>query len=369
MSQYLPQMKSTENKYQHSLGAIDRRVYKDEIPLSTDHCSDAQSTATGTSENRRSRFIHLPDTSSQGASSTVISNINTPVSTKSKSCDLSHMKDFYDWEIVDSNVLKAAVNFRKEIKPWNNHKKELKKKIYTINKGYLALRLNRLDDKNKIAEIAEIHRLFEQAFEECDPNYIVQAYSTSQDFSNLLNKDMARIVLHDIDQGCSKFSCDTLYTTEDGTKSIASLLYYHPEFITYEGKVYRGMFLSSELAHIQVNRCIMTTTFLSTSKLLAIADIFSAYNRTDQKFDRVEDGMISFGCTFIIKNIFENRRAVDISGISVHPYEEEVLLLPYSVFLITKRETIELPNKEAKRIEIEFEECDEKQLKTSVNRQ
>ncbi|CAF1247215.1 unnamed protein product [Rotaria sordida] len=181
---------------------------------------------------------------------------------------------------------------------------------------------------------------------------------------------MARIVLHDIHKGCSKFSCDTLYTTQDGTKSIASILFYHPGFTTYQGTVYRGIFDSRELVNIQVNRCIMTNTFLSTSKLPEIADIFASYNRTEQKLDREgKEGEVSIGCTFIIKNIDGHRRALDISGISEYPYEEEVLLLPYSVFLITKRETIELQNNKGNRIEIEFEECDQAQLTASLSHQ
>ncbi|CAF3469702.1 unnamed protein product, partial [Rotaria sp. Silwood2] len=125
---------------------------------------------------------------------------------------------------------------------------------------------------------------------------------------------MTRIVLHDIDKGYSKFSCDTLYTTQDGTKSNTSILFYHPGFIIYHGTVYRGIFDSRELANIQVNRCIMTNTFLSTSKLPEIADIFAAYNRTEHKLDQEDkEGEVSIGCTFIIKNINGNRRALDIS--------------------------------------------------------
>ncbi|CAF4317340.1 unnamed protein product, partial [Rotaria sordida] len=64
----------------------------------------------------------------------------------------------------------------------------------------------------------------------------------------------------------------------------------------------------------------MTNTFLSTSKRPDIADMFAAYNRTEQKLDREgKEGEVSIGCTFIIKNINGNRRALDISGISKHP--------------------------------------------------
>ncbi|CAF0940896.1 unnamed protein product [Rotaria sordida] len=65
----------------------------------------------------------------------------------------------------------------------------------------------------------------------------------------------------------------------------------------------------------------MTNTFLSTSKLPEIADIFASYNRTEQKLDREgKEGEVSIGCTFIIKNIDGHRRALDISGISEYPF-------------------------------------------------
>ncbi|CAF1071921.1 unnamed protein product [Rotaria sordida] len=70
----------------------------------------------------------------------------------------------------------------------------------------------------------------------------------------------------------------------------------------------------------------MTNTFLSTSKLPEIADIFASYDRTDQKLTQEgKEGEVSIGCTFIIKNINGHRRALDISGISEYPYEEEYI--------------------------------------------
>ncbi|CAF3190579.1 unnamed protein product, partial [Rotaria sp. Silwood2] len=307
---------ASENNCQHSLeaslnGMTHCRVYQEETQLSTDHYVDEDNIATDTRESGRTRFIYSSNKSSSAASSTIVANDDAIVTTRYDSCNLLDERNHYDWELVDKNVLQAALNFRKELISWHNDNKKLKQQIYTINKGYLTLRLDHITDKK---QIDTIRNFFKQAMQECDPRHIVKAYSLSQSFSKLLNKDMARIVLHDIDKGCSKFSCDTLYTTQEGTKSIASILFYHPGFITYHGTVYRGIFDSRELANIQVNRCIMTNTFLSTSKLPEIADIFAAYNRTEHKLDQGDkEGEVSIGCTFIIKNINGNRRALDIS--------------------------------------------------------
>ncbi|CAF2641520.1 unnamed protein product [Rotaria sp. Silwood2] len=206
--------------------------------------------------------------------------------------------------------------------------------------------------------VQKIRDLFNQAMEKSDPNYILQAYTAEQKFTHLLNKDMARNVSHDIHQGCTKFGCDTLYTTEDGIKSIASIFFYHPKFITHAGKVYRGKFEKFELEHYQVNQCIMTKTFVSTSKDPNAAEFYSGYDRQKRKLLwEDEEKKISIFWTIIIKNLNGIRRALDISNRSQFPDEQEVLLLPYSVFTITKKEIIELEN--GKRIEIELEEYEE----------
>ncbi|CAF2037864.1 unnamed protein product [Rotaria magnacalcarata] len=306
-------------------------------------------------------------TSSPAASSIVISNADTPDTTKCDSCDFSITRPRYNWELVDEHVIKIALNFREELIPWNDDKKKLKKKISSISKGYLTLGLQHMTDTNIISDLRD---LFNKAKEECDPCYIVEAYCKSQSFTQCLNDSMARIILHDISQGCTKFSCDTLYATEDGTKSIASIFFYHQKFITYTGTVYRGAFNQMNFEHIKVKECIMINTFLSTSKSKTVANKFAAYDEDTQKLDKENDpGVLSSLFTFIVKNIDGNRRALDISGYSRIPDEEEVIILPYSTFLVTKKETIALRTAKGKRIEIELEECDENQLRSSLNQQ
>lgn len=302
--------------------------------------------------------------SSPGAS-TSPDGENTPaVKTEHGNCDLCVQDVKYQWELVDSNVLQTALNYKKELISWNNNEKKLRNKMYTIKKGYLNLRLDDLEDKKSIRSISDF---FDQAIKECKPEYIIKAYTVSQNFCTLLNEDMARIVRHDIYKGCSLFSCDSLYTAQDGTKSIASILYYYPGFPMYIGEVYRGIYGTKEFTHMQENECIMINTFVSTSKRIATSDAFSAYDRDNKQICQPNaQGMISVGLTFRIKNIDGNRRAIDISRISTKEDEDEILLLPYSVFLITKRQTIEFANQNGKRIEIELEEYDPTKLSSVI---
>ena len=132
--------------------------------------------------------------------------------------------------------------------------------------------------------------------------------------------------MHDLKDGCSRFSCDCLYETQDGTRSIASILMYHPAFeqLRFSGKTYRGMVLSkTELEHYKEGSSIVTTTILSTSKDRDVARMFS-----DPDSNSTAD---SFICTY---EIISESTALDISSISEYGYEQEVVILPYSAFLI-----------------------------------
>src|SRR4051812_12305282 len=110
--------------------------------------------------------------------------------------------------------------------------KGLKQKLYLINKGYLDIRLQDVS----IVVSPRIYGYFKGALLQQKPYYIVTAYTTCQNFSELLNKNMARNITHDLKNGCSKFSCDCLYSTEDGTKSIISILLHHPKFQKFSFK-------------------------------------------------------------------------------------------------------------------------------------
>jgi hypothetical protein len=139
---------------------------------------------------------------------------------------------------------------------------------------------------------------------------------------------MARNVIHDLKNGCSKFSCGCLYSTEDGTKSIANILLHHSKFqkLSFKGEVYRGIVVpKNSLDHYKVGSCIITTTFLSTSKNRAVAQIFCDKGMPNAATH-------SFFCIYQI--ISDNRTALDISKISEFEDEDEVLILPYSAFLI-----------------------------------
>ena len=173
---------------------------------------------------------------------------------------------------------------------------------------------------------------FHRALLEEEPDYIISAYTICQQFSEVLNQDMARNAIHDLTNGCSKFSCDCLYSTEDSTKSIISIFLRHQKFqeLSFIGKTYRGIVIPKHiLGHYKVDSCIITTTFLSTSKNPDVARMFCNSQGSNE-------AKHSFFCTFEILD--KNRSAIDISTVSEFKQEQEVLILPYSAFLIEKIE-------------------------------
>ncbi|CAF1069175.1 unnamed protein product [Didymodactylos carnosus] len=267
---------------------------------------------------------------------------------KCESCSLVNDNTFYEWELVDRNASQKALRFRRELKlSTSMTEKGLKQKLYSTKKGYINAHLQDVSS----ADGEKIRDYFKHALLQQDPYFIITAYTISQKFSELLNTDMARNVIHDLKNGCSKFCCDCLYSTEDGTKSITSILLHHPKFqeLNFKGGVYRGIVVpKNALAHYTVDSCIITTTFLSTSKDPAIAQCFC-----DSSVPKSLDTHGYF-CTYTLVN--ENRTALDISGKSEFENEREVLILPYSAFLITQiEEGEEITN-------IYLQECDTKCL-------
>ena len=196
---------------------------------------------------------------------------------------------------------------------------------------------------------------------QCDPTYIIKAYTKSQNFVTMLNTDMARIVKHDIEKGCSRFSCDTLYTAQDVTKQIATILFHHPGLAQYrhKGTVYRGMFEKDIFDHIKEGSNIMINTFVSTSTTPEVAHSFSGYDPIEQKLDANTEEKVSIFCRYDIKSTDGTCRALNIRSMSERPDEDEILLLPYSLFRVKEKKIIELPNNQGKRIEYHFEEQDD----------
>jgi hypothetical protein len=104
---------------------------------------------------------------------------------------------------------------------------------------------------------------------------------------------------------------------------------------------------SNHLKSYSIGNCILNKSFVSTSKILKVAQFF-ADNR------QMNDQLIPVLLKYTIK---QNETAIDIEDLSVIPDEEEVLILPFSVFKIKNRVEKCSHTSSTMLVEIDLEEC------------
>ncbi|UJR18369.1 hypothetical protein I4U23_005272 [Adineta vaga] len=273
-------------------------------------------------------------------------------------------KTAYEWHLNDRNdfALKKAKKFRLQYEKlyvarhWlitvllrlNTTVKDL---VYAILKGYLN-DINMLPDANIWQDIITD---LKTAGAENEPVYILRAYTRSQTFSKQINNDMAKNTYHALKLYCTSLNCNVLARTQDGIQAFVAIL-FHPKLDKYLSKgnfiVYRGSIIDSAsvLEGYENGSIIITTTFLSTSKDLAVAEIFADP-------DSKQTNQISLLCEYNIHNY--RRTALEIKTVSDNPDEEEVLIYPYVPFQIRSfnRKIMEVTGNE--RIEVVLEEIDD----------
>jgi hypothetical protein len=110
-------------------------------------------------------------------------------------------------------------------------------------------------------EIDNIKCFFRKATEEQDLTWITKAYTAETDFYKILNRDIAG--------GATQYQNERRY--------IIALLWHHPKSdpLAYTGLSYRVMQINyDDLQKYQVDRLLMTKSFLSSSIDRQIAELF-----------------------------------------------------------------------------------------------
>jgi hypothetical protein len=175
------------------------------------------------------------------------------------------------------------------------------------------------------------------AIDEKDPVYLLTAYTAETGFYSTLNVQLAKLRL------------EKLTTNEN-----LSLAYYigiiarHPQFetLSYTGSTFRGVMVTDDdIKQYKIGTRILTKTFSSTSKQFDVALQFLR-NNSDT------NNRLSTICIYEIRN---QRTAIDITHISLFPYEEEVLILPCTAFKIMD---IQINKGGSPEVEIKLKECD-----------
>jgi hypothetical protein len=183
-----------------------------------------------------------------------------------------------------------------------------------------------------------------------DPKSLLRAYTVESDFYVKLNKDLAT---RHFDQG-----------TNFGLTYFIDFFYNHPEFqsLSFKGKVYRGMTVThDDLKEYSAGNKIMNKAFLSTTTDRHTAEQFAkkeANNRQTQDGNYVK---LSSLCSFEIIN---HRTGLNIESLSEYQHEKEVLIGPYTAFLIIAVRRIasnyaEIDLRECETVKEEEEEDDD----------
>ena len=193
-----------------------------------------------------------------------------------------------------------------------------------------------------------IENYFKKAIEEQNYlKYFIKAYTLTNNFHHILNKHLALYLLEYFNTS-SYSSLKTKHRLINCLAHIVTLLIHHPDIHQYQfhGITYRGLSMKpNHLKSYSIGNYILNKSFVSTSKRCSVAQLFAEKQH-------------SIAIPVLLKyTIKQNETAIDIQCLSMIPAEEEVLILPFSVFKVTNR--IEnFPDSSSRMfVEIHLEEC------------
>lgn len=167
-----------------------------------------------------------------------------------------------------------------------------------------------------------------------DPLGLLWAYTCpSANFFNLLNRSLAELG-SDFRFATTQALINSGYADSEppqdlGQYIFASLLINHPRFRPYQytGTTFRGMKVTKkDLAEYNIGDIVMTRSFLSTSKNRSIAELF--LDCTD---------WANYPAVICIYKVVNPRSSLQIENMSKVQDEEEVLIVPFTVFQVKEQ--------------------------------
>ncbi|CAF3735001.1 unnamed protein product [Rotaria sp. Silwood1] len=278
--------------------------------------------------------------------------------------------DYIEWSMVGDDLLEKRREFHQAIDLYKNYdshhlvSKLLAEVIHYYLNEYLINQNNNtsnLKDEIIRKQIETIEGYFKEAIEKQDYlTYFIKAYTLTNFFYKVLNKDLALYILEYFDK-TKTFSSN--YRLVNCLVHIVTLLIYHPNLpqYRYQGTCSRGMRITqSDLNQYQLNRHILNRAFLSTSVDRQVAEMFAGEGQQSQmRYTPKGHCALQYSC-LCQYSIKQNSTAINIQNLSTRPDEKEVLIIPFTVFKVMaiKRNYLDDPTASIS-IEIELEECED----------
>ncbi|CAF4174254.1 unnamed protein product, partial [Adineta steineri] len=211
-------------------------------------------------------------------------------------------------------------------------------------------------------QIEKIRDCFTKAIEEQNYlKYFIQAYTFTDSFHRVLNKHLALYILHYFDAQ-SYSSTPAEYRLINCLVHIVTLLINHPNVrqYKYKGVTYCGMLMSpNDLEPYRIGNYILNKSFVSTSKDPAVARMYAGSGQ-ENVLGGLSNHHDSSEVPVILKfTIKQDDKGVDIKHMSMMGDEEEVLILPFSVFQVKDRIEYGSNTDWPGLIEIDLEQCED----------
>ncbi|CAF2617832.1 unnamed protein product [Rotaria sp. Silwood2] len=277
--------------------------------------------------------------------------------------------NYIEWSMIGDDLLDKRREFRRMIDLYKNYDNQhlISKLLVEVIDYYLDEYLinqcnntENLEHQNIRKQIEIIRECFKEAIEKQDYlTYFIKAYTSTTCFFEELNKHLALYILDNFDQ--TKYFSDH-YRLVNCLSHIVTLLIYHPNLPQYrfQGVCYRGMTITEhDLDQYQVNQHILNYSFLSTSLARTVAEMFAGVGQQSQMRHTHQSHrplQYSCLCKYLIK---QNSTAINIESLSIRPDEQEILILPFSVFKVINIIRNDLDSTNTISIEIELEECED----------
>ena len=268
--------------------------------------------------------------------------------------------DYIAWSLVGDNLINKRKEFRQQIdlcKTYDNQNHSVIRLLIEIIDYYIKEYLVR-KERFPASEIEKLEMYFQQAIQEKNYlKYFIKVYTTSSKFHRVLNKHLALYVLDYFDIN----SYSSGYRLINCLVYIVTLIINHPDIHKYQynGTTFRGLRMTENaLEHYRIGNHILNRSFVSTTKDRAIAEIFAGNDQPNGLEPFPNDCGLKKASVLLKYTIKQNQTAIDITQLSMIKDEEEILILPFSVFQVKNRTESRSDVCSSVLIEIELEECE-----------